>query len=493
MYIQRRGLQTQQNGTRLWKQSLPLTLLLAIASPCLAEEAPESNPIPQKEASTNRKALTLPEVLRQVEKNYPKLIGAERERQQARQRRKATEGAFDTNIRFGTNFEQYNSSGKDKDFTTNSVTAEVLTRSGITLFGGVILNEGAVKSPLSNTGSLGTYNVGVRIPLLRGWRVNQREATERQARIGEPLADAAFADIRLDTLYNAGFQYWNWVAASRRIKITQSLYQVAVERERQIAEEVKSGIRQGIDAFEAEVEVRRRQEALSKAEQEFQKEQFKLGLYLWNTEGKREMYPDAEQIPASTIDPVPYPIAQREKDRALAIERRPEIRSIRLARALLQVDQDVARNDLLPNVDVVVNPGLDTGSNAIGAQMKVGIQFAVPLERRTAQGKLGEVRLKLEKLQQEEQLQRQQIEIEVETAFANVNQTYLRYRAAVQEVEAARALEKGERDRLALGEGTLFLVNQRERATAEAQIKVISIQAEHEQAVIAYRAATAQL
>jgi hypothetical protein len=37
-----------------------------------------------------------------------------------------------------------------------------------------------------------------------------------------------------------------------------------------------------------------------------------------------------------------------------------------------------------------------------------------------------------------------------------------------------------------------FLVNQRERATAEARIKLIEIQAEYEQAVAAFRAATVQ-
>jgi outer membrane protein len=59
-------------------------------------------------------------------------------------------------------------------------------------------------------------------------------------------------------------------------------------------------------------------------------------------------------------------------------------------------------------------------------------------------------------------------------------------------VNLARQLEEGERARFDLGDSTLFLVNQRERATAEARVKLIEIQAEYEQSVAAYRAATVQ-
>jgi outer membrane protein TolC len=62
----------------------------------------------------------------------------------------------------------------------------------------------------------------------------------------------------------------------------------------------------------------------------------------------------------------------------------------------------------------------------------------------------------------------------------------------VQEVELAQRLEEGERIKFQLGDSTLFLVNQRERATAEARLKLIEIQAEYEQAAATFRAATVQ-
>jgi hypothetical protein len=57
----------------------------------------------------------------------------------------------------------------------------------------------------------------------------------------------------------------------------------------------------------------------------------------------------------------------------------------------------------------------------------------------------------------------------------------------------AKQLETGERKRFAAGDSTLFLVNQRERATAEALGRLIDIQLEYQQALLALDAASIAL
>jgi outer membrane protein TolC len=100
--------------------------------------------------------------------------------------------------------------------------------------------------------------------------------------------------------------------------------------------------------------------------------------------------------------------------------------------------------------------------------------------------------LKLQKLALDVAGERQRITTEVLDAISAINTASIRYRAAQSEVELAVRLEEGERTRFSLGDSTLFLVNQRERATAEARVKLIEIQAEYQQAVATYRVATVQ-
>jgi outer membrane protein TolC len=125
--------------------------------------------------------------------------------------------------------------------------------------------------------------------------------------------------------------------------------------------------------------------------------------------------------------------------------------------------------------------------------MKAGISLGLPLRQRTAVGRIQEAELKLEKLSLDLQLERQRVLTEVDDSVSAVRQTYQRYVAAMQELELARRLEQGERERFSLGDSTLFLVNQRERATAEAAVKVIALRAEYEQSLALFRAVTTQL
>ncbi|HYE72768.1 MAG TPA: TolC family protein, partial [Blastocatellia bacterium] len=240
----------------------------------------------------------------------------------------------------------------------------------------------------------------------------------------------------------------------------------------------------------AEQEVQRRDGAVIKAERDLQKAAFYLSLYLWDVSGKPQPAPNAAMVPQSTAPPVRFADEREVEGQRLALERRPELKIISLSRDISQVDLALGRNQRLPAVDFSFSPGRDTGVGGIGTTLKAGLTISLPLRQRTAQGQIQAAQLKLQKLELDLQSQQQVILTEVSDALNAINTTYDRYRAAEREVQLARELEQGERTRFSLGDSTLFLVNQRERATAEAENKLIEIQAEYEQSVATFRAAT---
>ena len=83
--------------------------------------------------------------------------------------------------------------------------------------------------------------------------------------------------------------------------------------------------------------------------------------------------------------------------------------------------------------------------------------------------------------------------LEVDDAWSAIQAAVDRFRATDAEVLLAKQLETGERKRFAAGDSTLFLVNQRERATAEALGRLIDIQLEYQQALLALDAASIAL
>jgi outer membrane protein TolC len=462
--------------------SRSLLLALILASPVFAQQP-----------------LTLEEVLNIVEMYHPKLRGADAQRRIASAKRLEKQGAFDPVVALGSGYLRYNSEinpltqrGRPATMSVVDGGIEFLTRTGVKIAAGTRFNMGKVKSPLSFTGDAGEYFIELKVPLLRGLRINEKAAAERQAFLGEPLADAEFQQARLDLLLKSATTYWDWVAAKRKLDVARSLLDLAEFRARAVRDRVSAGDLPQIDAVEADLEVQRRQGNVVKADRDWQKASFKLSLFLWSPNGLPAPIPTETDAPATTAPPVFFANDQALAGRRLALERRPELRAIALNRDIAQIDLDLARNQRLPAIDFVLSPGRDAGMGGIGNTLKAGVSFSFPLRQRRADGRISAAALKLEKLDLDLANERQQISTEVLDAISAINTAYERYRAAETEVRLAIELEAGERTKFTLGDSTLFLVNQRERATAEARIRLIEIQAEYEQAVAAFRAITVQ-
>ena len=441
--------------------------------------------------------LLLERVFQIIENQHPKLRGSVIERRVATAKRIEKQGAFDPILSISTDYLRYNSASKrGKVSEAFGIGTEVnfLTRSGIKFFASSTLNLGATKSPLSATGDFGTYEFGLKVPLFRDFRINEKSVGERQAFLGESQADIAVVQTRLELFRKAADDYWDWVAAKRRLDVARNLLKLAEIRNDAIRQRTVVGDLPPIDAVEAEQEVQRRQAALAKAERDFQKAQFKLSLSLWLDDVTAQPPPDEGSVldVSLQLEPTEITAAEINDAIALALQRRPELQAIAVLKDTVRLDLELARNQRRPILDLALVPGRDAGPGGIGTTLKAGVIFELPLRQRTADGRIAQAQLKLQKLDLEERTLRQQIMTEIYDTASAINTAWKRYLATKRELEAAIVLERGENQRFMLGDSSLFLVNQRERATAEARNKLIDVQAEYEQARAALRLAAMQ-
>ena len=447
-------------------------------------------------AETAAAPLHLDAVLRQIEENYPKLLGADAERRIAGAKLLEKQGAFDPVLSVSSDYLRYNSTstrGRVGIARQNQVALEVPTRSGIKYIGGANLNTGNIKSPLSSTGDAGEYFGGIKIPFMRDRGINPKFALEQQAELGEPLAAAEFNRTRLDILTNASFTYYDWVAAKRRIDINNRLYDLARLRAEQIRDRVQAGDLPPIDETEANQEIQRRRASVIKSTLDFQKAALKLSNYLWDSSGTPAPLPAPYRVPDLFPAPAMLLDAEAEEARRLALERRPELQGLRVNRDINDIDLRLARNQRRPGVDVSFAPGVDNGDRSIGPTMKVGVALTLPFRRREADGLIAQAQLKRQKIDFDEQAERLRILNEVNDAVAQISAAYARHLAVTEELALARRVEEGERLRYDAGDSTLFLVNQRERATAEAEIKLVEAEIEYRQARTLLRTTSGQL
>lgn len=472
----------------LWAMRRLLSLLAA----CLCASLPaaarqEGTPAP----------LLLEDVLRRVDDAFPKLIGAEAARRAVSAKRRSKEGAFDPVVSAGVESLRYNSAsnrGKVSTGTGNEIGIEVATPYGLKVAAGRILNSGSVKAPNSATGSEGSYFLSLKVPLARGAGINEKAAALDQARLDEPIAAQEVVALRQETLLEASLAYWEWVGSVRRLRLREAVLALAEDRLRFVQREVAEDIRPAIDAAEADAEVALRRADRVKAQRDVEKAGLKLRKYLWDAQGENLPVPDAALAPAEDPADVPAPIAPADADaaRRRALELRPELAQLSLARRRIAVDIRLAHNDRRPNVDLVYAPGIDTGRRGVNDTLKAGVTVSIPLHQNDARGRLDEAREKDRKLEQEENLTRQGILIEIDDALSAIGRSAERHREARENLRLTRQVEEGERVRFREGDSTLFLLNQRERQSADAASRLIDIFVEFEQARSLFRAATLQ-
>lgn len=479
--------------------------LVAVKLPAVALAQDQKTGIPGMEFTPigidttfdTTKVLRLESLLSIVDKNFPRLLAADAERRMSSARRLETQGAFDptvTSVNEYLRVQDIVNAGVGKNAVHNEPQLGALTRSGVRLYGRVRYNPNDAKTPFLPTGKSGEYSAGGTVPLAQGLGINPARAAEMQAKIGEPLADENFKTTRLGMLFDAASAYWDWVASAKKIAIAQDLLNIAQSREQFVDQGSSRGDLPRIDLAEAQQEVQRRRGDIYKAQRDFQKSTFRLGIFVWDPQAvDRSPLPSMTNVPEEIPQPRDPNLIVSTEAINLALARRPEIKALKYQQDIAQVELKLAKNMLLPVVNANFYEGADTGRQGIGFVTKGSVDFALPLYLRNARGKVQAAKLKLQKINYEQGLLRQRIELEVMDALSNISALHERFLAAEQEVEQSRILEKGEREKYRFGDSTLFVVNRRERDRAEAEIKLIDVQTEYWRAQAALRAVTAQL
>lgn len=479
----------------------------AIPSPAYAQEQLSPAPIYLREFSkekplsttaqgTSGSRLTLHGFVQVIDANYPKLLSADAERRLIIAKVLEKAGAFDpllTHVSEYLRVQDIFTPGEAKNAIHNESRVDLLTRSGMRVFAGMRLNPNDTKTPFVPTGSSGEYYGGVSMPLLRGRGVNEKTIAETQVKLSQPLAQQVYLAARMEVLLKAGGIYWEWVGAKSRLLVANNLLAIAEQRVSQIKERVKSGDAPALEATEAEQEIERRRAGLVKAQRDLQKTSIQMSVYLWRNDITPDTVPQVEAIP--DLSPLPAKVSDKtwlESDK-LAILQRPELKRIAAERKIAIAELRLAENQLLPVMDAYALQGADTGKNGIGPVVRGGVNFSIPLRQRTARGLIMAAKTKLQKLNFDEIAERQRIRAEVEDVVSAINTSFEKFIALTAEVNKAKAVESGEKLRFAAGDSTLFLVNQRERSTAEAQVRLIDVHVEYLQALTAFDIVTCKL
>ncbi len=449
-------------------------------------------------------ALTLEEVLDSARSHFPMLQVMRLEREARAGKVLSTDGAFDLKIGAKAHlqplsfYENYSAGGGLEQPTT--------------LWGTRLYADyryGTGKFPSYDGGRLtdqsGEVRAGAEIPLLRGGAIDQARADRRDAALTLERLDPELQLERVQVERDAGVAFWDWLAAGRLIDIARALLDAAEARQTQIEGRVKRGGEAEINLVDNQRLVIERRVLLRGAQRDFNQAALRLSLFLRDPDGA-PMVPGPDRLPKA------FPEERRpdrrafEDDLADARENHPILREFDVRRQQLELEVKVARNEMLPNVDLVLEGSQDFGDPEPGidqrgvlssaprsdAEVKALIRFELPVQRRKARGRLAVAEARLAQLERRAQFQKERVVAEAAQAIEALEAAYEQTFQARENLRLAERLRTAEERKLKLGLSNLINVNIREVQAATAARQLVQAQQSYFRALADYEARIAR-
>lgn len=432
---------------------------------------------------------TLEEVHSWIDRSHPLLKGAAAEKTIARGKLLKALGAFDPVLVNDTELERFISSSQPEKGTQtvgyNDTLFEARHPWGIRGSLGYRRAIGDARIPDLAFGENQQLVLGGFLPLLRGLLVNPERAELQRSELAAPLADIKIAQTRQDLFLAAAHQFWEWVAAAKMLEVEQQALAVAEERYQQMEERAKAGAIAPIEVVEAGQEVHRRREIVIAARRRLEQEQFKLSMFLW--EHGAPTTPPLERVPEfPTMSQIPD-LEEVRLHKLSAVKERPEIKELEVEAKINHIDLALAKNNLLPNLDVEAAPARAPEKFVLGLGYRFGVELRFPLFQRRGRGEVLQAQGQAERLVMAKAFRENQVAVDVDNALSAIERAKERIEEASQALRLAEIVEEGERYRFGLGASTVLFVNLRERNTVDAKKQVIVAKAEFHKAVAFYQ------
>ena len=433
--------------------------------------------------------LRLEEVVASILNQYPPLLAAQIEQDVANGRLRSAQGVFDFNAFskvFGAPSGYY-------QYATADVGFEQFTGIwGSTIFGGYRYTGGDALPYYYNnrTEAEGEVRFGLDFPILKDGSIDKRRASLFKARLDQKLAQPVIDRQRLDFVRAGSMAYFNWVANGQKLTISSNLLRLALDRNVALTNQFDAGLLPRIVLTDNQRLVVSRELGLVQARRRFEAASLTLSLF----------YRDANGAPIDSV-PATFP-SSPELDEARvgiashrAMDLRPELRRLQINRQKLEVDVRLARNQMLPNLNAGAMVMNDFGKaiyyDLVDPQVKAGLEFKIPLQRREARGRLAELEGQLGQLSNDQRFAQDRIRNEIWDAFSAYRAAFDQTRQTRLNVTLAQELLSAEASRFELGISDLLALQIREQAAFDARTLDVDAAADLFRSLADYRAATA--
>lgn len=341
-----------------------------------------------------------------------------------------------------------------------------------------ISNPVGMLAPIYNTGNptaqTGNYTlVGLKLSLWKNLTLDPDRAALKNAKYDAKIAKAEKTLTVLDIGKLGQLAYWEWVTATKVKNVYDVLLSNGETRNEYLMARNKKGDIAQIIVTENEQYVASRKRSLQAAKERLLRAEYALSLFYRDENGD-------PIIPSSTESFEDYPSSLTTLLDSLdlnsnideLIDRRPDMKNLALNVEKTDVDLELAKQDLRPQLDLTTEyfkRTIDHRPEMPLDYMMVMAQVSVPIERNLGNGNIAAARARRMVAQRELSLGQQSYKFEVMALRQALHLRLEQVKQSEIEFSKAKELVASETYKFKTGGGNLFLVNLREEAQASAE------------------------
>ncbi|MCP9199773.1 TolC family protein [Gramella sp. GC03-9] len=386
---------------------------------------------------------------------------------------RSSRGNFDPKIEAGYDRKDYK---ETEYYDLLNTSFKIPTWFGVELKAQYENNSGVYLNPQNTVPEDGLFAAGISVPVGQGLFINERMATLKQAKVFVRQSEAEQQIAVNDILYRASQAYFDWFSSYLEMELLEGFLENAQIRFRGVVRSYQAGDKPAIDTTEAKLNIQNRRLSLEQARLDYIKNSLQLSTFLWNQDN------EPLELREQTY-PAPASIGQVDEildiQAPSTLEEHPVIRSLNYKIEILELEQRLKANKLLPKINLEYNFLTEeaTEFNSLNYDnYKFGVNFSFPLFLRKERGELKLAKLKVENADFD--LVNKRIELQNKILALREQVNSLREQTIIMEelIDSYERMLEGEVRKFDLGESSIFLINTRESSLLSALQKEIQLQ-----------------
>jgi len=353
------------------------------------------------------------------------------------------------------------------------------TESGIDFSAGYRYAKGTQEYNNIKTGKNGEFLIGATIPLVSVLnKIDQRRLRLALAQTDLKNTDFAYKERMRQFYFTLTSEYYTLLYNKERLAITNELLDKARLRKRFIAQSVSSGNLPQASLIEASQQKISREQAQLTAQNSYDNALINFLKYI-------NLTPEAFHTQYH-LGRLSTPKQRRfDFDVALdkALQNRPDLQILALEIEKLLIENRGNERLQYPEFNVGLYGVYDVDEQS---GFKVALNMRFPLAQTQYQSKNAQIKENMRRVRAEQEVQLLELKADLKGLITSLHTVIQNLNAAKEEQELLLKLETFERRKYTLGSSSLFLLNQREMQTMEAQMKVLTYKLKYQLLYHAY-------